>query len=146
MLMWNLYISISRCKPDAETYNALISAHARAGQWRWAMNIMDDMLRAAVCNCILPSNRSLWASFFSLLYENYLRKLKTRIINQKHIFVPFADATSSLSFEIFDIDSHFVDSCFLPSCVFNDSNRFKLIYLLLDLCFLAFLWYRAKFV
>ncbi|KAL9411763.1 hypothetical protein AB3S75_045378 [Citrus x aurantiifolia] len=37
-----------RCKPDAETYNALISAHGRAGQWRWAMNIFDDMLRAAV--------------------------------------------------------------------------------------------------
>ncbi|GKA64773.1 pentatricopeptide repeat-containing protein [Tanacetum coccineum] len=43
-----------RCKPDAETYNALISAHGRAGQWRWATNIMEDMLRAAVCICILP--------------------------------------------------------------------------------------------
>lgn len=42
-----------RCKPDAETYNALINAHGRAGQWRWAMNIMDDMLRAAVCILIL---------------------------------------------------------------------------------------------
>lgn len=40
---------ICRCKPDAETYNALINAHGRAGQWRWAINIMDDMLRAAVC-------------------------------------------------------------------------------------------------
>lgn len=29
-----------RCKPDAETYNALINAHGRAGQRRWAMNIM----------------------------------------------------------------------------------------------------------
>lgn len=38
----------ARCKPDTETYNALISAHGRAGQWRWAMNIFDDMLRAAV--------------------------------------------------------------------------------------------------
>lgn len=38
------------CKPDAETYDALINAHGRAGQWRWAMNLMDDMLRAAVCN------------------------------------------------------------------------------------------------
>jgi pentatricopeptide repeat protein len=37
-----------RCKPDAETYNALIHAHARMGQWRWALNIMDDMLRASV--------------------------------------------------------------------------------------------------
>ncbi|KAF8398350.1 hypothetical protein HHK36_017277 [Tetracentron sinense] len=42
-----------RCKPDAETYNALINVHGRAGQWRWALNIMDDMLRAAVCTCIL---------------------------------------------------------------------------------------------
>lgn len=38
-----------RCKPDVETYNALINVHGRAGQWRWAMNIMEDMLRAAVC-------------------------------------------------------------------------------------------------
>lgn len=38
-----------RCKPDAETYNALINAHGRAGQSRWAMNIMEDMLRASVC-------------------------------------------------------------------------------------------------
>ncbi|KAF7147532.1 hypothetical protein RHSIM_Rhsim03G0026900 [Rhododendron simsii] len=36
-----------RCKPDAETFNALINVHGRAGQWRWAMNIKDDMLRAA---------------------------------------------------------------------------------------------------
>lgn len=43
-----------RCKPDVETYNALINAHGRAGQWRWAMNIMEDMLRAAVCIYILP--------------------------------------------------------------------------------------------
>uniref|UniRef100_A0A803R141 Pentatricopeptide repeat-containing protein n=1 Tax=Cannabis sativa TaxID=3483 RepID=A0A803R141_CANSA len=42
-----------RCKPDAETYNALINAHGRLGQWRWAKNIMEDMLRAAVCICIL---------------------------------------------------------------------------------------------
>ncbi|GMP61748.1 hypothetical protein CsSME_00024089 [Camellia sinensis var. sinensis] len=41
-----------RCKPDAETYNALINAHGRAGQWRWAMNIMEDMLRASVCTLI----------------------------------------------------------------------------------------------
>lgn len=41
------------CKPDAETYDALINAHGRAGQWRWAMNLMDDMLRAAVCNFAL---------------------------------------------------------------------------------------------
>lgn len=38
-----------RCKPDAETYNALINAHGRAGQWRWSLNIFDDMLRSAVC-------------------------------------------------------------------------------------------------
>ncbi|URE15279.1 PPR repeat [Musa troglodytarum] len=37
-----------RCKPDTETYNALINAHGRVGQWRWAMNIMEDMLQAAV--------------------------------------------------------------------------------------------------
>ncbi|GER25863.1 pentatricopeptide repeat-containing family protein [Striga asiatica] len=37
-----------RCKPDVETYNALIHAHGRAGQWRWGVNIMEDMLRAAV--------------------------------------------------------------------------------------------------
>ncbi|KAI8534299.1 hypothetical protein RHMOL_Rhmol10G0079500 [Rhododendron molle] len=42
-----------RCKPDAETFNALINVHGRAGQWRWAMNIKDDMLRAAVCICTL---------------------------------------------------------------------------------------------
>ncbi|WVZ62444.1 hypothetical protein U9M48_012196 [Paspalum notatum var. saurae] len=34
-----------RCKPDADTYNSLIHAHARAGQWRWAINIMEDMQR-----------------------------------------------------------------------------------------------------
>lgn len=45
----------ARCKPDAETYNALINAHGRAGQWRWAMNIMEDMLRAAVGICTLLS-------------------------------------------------------------------------------------------
>ncbi|KAI8545780.1 hypothetical protein RHMOL_Rhmol07G0064800 [Rhododendron molle] len=39
--------SIGGCKPDAETFNALINVHGRAGQWRWAMNIKDDMLRAA---------------------------------------------------------------------------------------------------
>jgi len=44
LLLW-----FCRCKPDVETYNALINAHGRAGQWRWALNIMDDMLRAAVC-------------------------------------------------------------------------------------------------
>ncbi|KAM7505449.1 hypothetical protein LguiB_004353 [Lonicera macranthoides] len=43
----------NKCKPDAETYNALINLHGRAGQWRWAMNIMEDMLRAAV-----PPSRS----------------------------------------------------------------------------------------
>ncbi|GFP92215.1 pentatricopeptide repeat-containing protein at2g41720 [Phtheirospermum japonicum] len=37
-----------RCKPDVETYNALINAHGRAGQWRWGVNIMNDMLRAAI--------------------------------------------------------------------------------------------------
>ncbi|XP_073153720.1 pentatricopeptide repeat-containing protein At2g41720 isoform X1 [Henckelia pumila] len=37
-----------RCNPDVETYNALINAHGRAGQWRWGVNIMEDMLRAAV--------------------------------------------------------------------------------------------------
>ncbi|KAE9465924.1 hypothetical protein C3L33_02159, partial [Rhododendron williamsianum] len=42
-----------RCKPDAETFNALINVHGRAGQWRWAMNIKGDMLRAAVCICTL---------------------------------------------------------------------------------------------
>ncbi|TYG71638.1 hypothetical protein ES288_D05G413400v1 [Gossypium darwinii] len=41
-----------RCKPDVETYNALIHAHGQVGQWRWAMNIMEDMLSAAVCICI----------------------------------------------------------------------------------------------
>lgn len=45
-------ICFLRCKPDAETYNALINTHGRAGQWRWAMTIMEDMLRAAVCICI----------------------------------------------------------------------------------------------
>ena len=40
---------IFRRKPDAETYNALINAHGRAGQWRWTTNIMEDMLRAVVC-------------------------------------------------------------------------------------------------
>ncbi|MED6169554.1 hypothetical protein PIB30_022338 [Stylosanthes scabra] len=44
-----------RCKPDAETYNSLINAHGRARQWRWAMNIMDDMLRAAVCTLYFSS-------------------------------------------------------------------------------------------
>ncbi|KAI8562293.1 hypothetical protein RHMOL_Rhmol03G0023200 [Rhododendron molle] len=44
---------LNRCKPDAETFNALINVHGRAGQWRWAMNIKDDMLRAAVCICTL---------------------------------------------------------------------------------------------
>lgn len=38
-----------RCQPNVETYNALISAHGRASQWRWAKNIMEDMLRASVC-------------------------------------------------------------------------------------------------
>ncbi|KAG6416450.1 hypothetical protein SASPL_123880 [Salvia splendens] len=42
-----------RCKPDVETYNSLIHAHGRAGQWRWGMNIMEDMLRAAI-----PPSRS----------------------------------------------------------------------------------------
>ncbi|KAK6149140.1 hypothetical protein DH2020_016665 [Rehmannia glutinosa] len=42
-----------RCKPDVETYNALINAHGRAGQWRWGVNIMEDMLRAAI-----PPSRS----------------------------------------------------------------------------------------
>ncbi|MBA0754702.1 hypothetical protein Gogos_019852, partial [Gossypium gossypioides] len=36
-----------RCKPDVDTYNALIHAHGQVGQWRWAMNIMEDMLSAA---------------------------------------------------------------------------------------------------
>lgn len=44
----------ARCKPDVETYNALINVHGRTGQWRWAMNIMEDMLRAAVCICTFP--------------------------------------------------------------------------------------------
>ncbi|KAK1382999.1 hypothetical protein POM88_020734 [Heracleum sosnowskyi] len=43
-----IYHFSTRCKPDAETYSALISVHARAGQWCWAMNIMEDMLRAAL--------------------------------------------------------------------------------------------------
>ena len=51
---YNSIFSTARCKPDAETYNALINAHGRARQWRWAMNIMDDMLRAAVGICFLP--------------------------------------------------------------------------------------------
>jgi len=48
-------VVVYRCKPDVETYNALINAHGRAGQWRWALNIMDDMLRAAVCTLHFPS-------------------------------------------------------------------------------------------
>ena len=57
MIDFLFHRSFCRCKPDAETYNALINAHGRAGQWRWAMNIMEDMLRAAVCICIfLPSS------------------------------------------------------------------------------------------
>ncbi|KAF3794191.1 Pentatricopeptide repeat-containing protein [Nymphaea thermarum] len=48
-----LQLRISLCKPDAESYNALINAHGRKGQWRWAMNIMDDMFRAAI-----PPSRS----------------------------------------------------------------------------------------
>lgn len=49
------FIIFARCKPDVEIYNALISAHGQAGQWRWAMNIMEDMLQAAVCIYIFPS-------------------------------------------------------------------------------------------
>lgn len=53
----------SRCKPDAETYNALINAHGKAGQWRWAMNIMEDMLRAAVCTLYFSSLNNLsWSN------------------------------------------------------------------------------------
>ncbi|KAL6639046.1 hypothetical protein ACP70R_022776 [Stipagrostis hirtigluma subsp. patula] len=44
-----------RCKPDADIYNSLIHAHARAGQWRWAINIMEDMQRAADKILIPPS-------------------------------------------------------------------------------------------
>ncbi|TYH79798.1 hypothetical protein ES332_D03G087400v1 [Gossypium tomentosum] len=42
-----------RCKPDVDTYNALIHAHGQVGQWRWALNIMEDMLSAAI-----PPSRS----------------------------------------------------------------------------------------
>lgn len=48
-LVCSITCNFARCKPDVETYNALINVHGRAGQWRWAMNIMEDMLRAAVC-------------------------------------------------------------------------------------------------
>jgi len=64
-------VVICRCKPDVETYNALINAHGRAGQWRWAMNIMDDMLRAAVCTLYFSSlfnlsdSKFMWSSFLS---------------------------------------------------------------------------------
>lgn len=53
---------LPRCKPDAETFNALIHTHARAGQWRWATNIMEDMLRAAVC--------ILFPSYLIILHQN----------------------------------------------------------------------------
>jgi pentatricopeptide repeat protein len=49
-----------RCKPDVETYNALMNVHGRAGQWTWATQIFEDMLRAAVSfnncrrGCTLP--------------------------------------------------------------------------------------------
>ncbi|KAF7147465.1 hypothetical protein RHSIM_Rhsim03G0025700 [Rhododendron simsii] len=49
----DIYNMMIRRKPDAETFNALVNVHGRAGQWRWAMNIMDDMLRAAVCILIV---------------------------------------------------------------------------------------------
>lgn len=48
-IVCSITCNFARCKPDVETYNALINVHGRAGQWRWAMNIMEDMLRAAVC-------------------------------------------------------------------------------------------------
>jgi pentatricopeptide repeat protein len=35
-----------------ETYNALINVHGRAGQWRWALQIFDDMLRASVSSLL----------------------------------------------------------------------------------------------
>lgn len=50
LLIENVFAMVCSCKPDAETYNALINAHGRAAQWRWAMNLMDDMLRASVCS------------------------------------------------------------------------------------------------
>ncbi|KAL7197454.1 hypothetical protein ACSBR2_020070 [Camellia fascicularis] len=50
-----------RCKPDAETYNALINAHGRAGQWRWAVNIIQDMLRASV-GTLIPYQTSAHSS------------------------------------------------------------------------------------
>lgn len=42
-----------------ETYNALINVHARAGNWRWAMSIFDDMLRAAVSMQKIPCSSSM---------------------------------------------------------------------------------------
>ncbi|KAF9679630.1 hypothetical protein SADUNF_Sadunf06G0034700 [Salix dunnii] len=49
----SVFLVIGQCKPDAETCNALINAHGRSGQWRWAMNIMEDMLQQAI-----PPSRS----------------------------------------------------------------------------------------
>jgi pentatricopeptide repeat protein len=49
-----------RCKPDVETFNALMNAHGRAGQWRWALNIFDDMIRAAVSSATLYLSGSLF--------------------------------------------------------------------------------------
>jgi pentatricopeptide repeat protein len=52
--------SCGRCKPDVETFNALMNAHGRAGQWRWALNIFDDMIRAAVSSATLYLSGSLF--------------------------------------------------------------------------------------
>ncbi|MFQ6665919.1 hypothetical protein Gotur_032470 [Gossypium turneri] len=46
-------LSFGWCKPVVDTYNALSHAHGQVGQWRWALNIMEDMLSAAI-----PPSRS----------------------------------------------------------------------------------------
>jgi pentatricopeptide repeat protein len=37
-----------------------MNAHGRAGQWRWALNIFDDMIRAAVSSATLYLSGSLF--------------------------------------------------------------------------------------
>ncbi|KAH9614349.1 hypothetical protein KSS87_021935, partial [Heliosperma pusillum] len=58
-----------KCKPNAETFNALINAHGRAGQWRWAMNIMEDMLRASVQEDEEEDNLQLCIKAFLVFYQ-----------------------------------------------------------------------------
>lgn len=49
----NIFFLNFRCKPDVETYNALMNAHGRAGKWQWASDIFDDMLKDGVETCLL---------------------------------------------------------------------------------------------